>query len=79
MITELPGQSAVCLCMLDTCSVLRQLTQGFLQVRGTGYRKGRKGHPLPNIYRQVRSTCSCNQVAVSVSHHLDSLRSTTPA
>lgn len=28
------------------------LPQGFLQVRGTGYRKGRKGHPLPNIYRQ---------------------------
>lgn len=26
--------------------------KGFLQVRGTGYRKGRKGHPLPNIYRQ---------------------------
>lgn len=32
----------------------RLLVQGFLQVRGTGYRKGRKGHPLPNIYRQVR-------------------------
>ena len=27
--------------------------KGYLQVRGTGYRKGRKGHPLPNIYRQV--------------------------
>lgn len=27
-------------------------SQGFLQVRGTGYRKGRKGNPLPNIYRQ---------------------------
>ena len=26
--------------------------QGFLSVRGTGYRKGRKGHPLPNIWRQ---------------------------
>jgi hypothetical protein len=26
--------------------------QGFLTVKGTGYRKNRKGHPLPNIYRQ---------------------------
>ena len=26
--------------------------QGYLQVRGTGYRRGRKGNPLPNIYRQ---------------------------
>lgn len=26
--------------------------QGYLPVRGTGYRKGRKGNPLPNIYRQ---------------------------
>jgi hypothetical protein len=30
--------------------------KGYLQVRGTGYRKGRKGHPLPNIYRQVRNS-----------------------
>jgi hypothetical protein len=28
-------------------------------VRGTGYRKGRKGHPLPNIYRQVRLPAGC--------------------
>lgn len=26
--------------------------KGFLSVKGTGYRKQRKGHPLPNIYRQ---------------------------
>eukprot|EP00775_Hariotina_reticulata_P007501 gene7501-7711_t len=26
--------------------------KGYLQVRGTGYRKGRKGNPLPNIWRQ---------------------------
>lgn len=30
--------------------------KGYLQVRGTGYRKGRKGHPICNIYRQV---CGC--------------------
>lgn len=38
---------------------VRLLVQGFLQVRGTGYRKGRKGHPLPNIYRQVRRPEPC--------------------
>ena len=26
--------------------------QGYLAVRGTGYRKERKGNPLPNIFRQ---------------------------
>lgn len=26
--------------------------QGFLAVRGSGYRKGRRGNPLPNVYRQ---------------------------
>lgn len=26
--------------------------QGFLAVKGSGYRKARKGYPLPNIYRQ---------------------------
>ncbi len=26
--------------------------RGYLAVRGSGYRKGRKGHPLPNAYRQ---------------------------
>ena len=26
--------------------------QGYLSVRGAGYRRARKGHPLPNIYRQ---------------------------
>lgn len=26
--------------------------RGYLSVRGTGYRKERKGYPLPNIYRQ---------------------------
>lgn len=26
--------------------------QGFLSVRGTAYRRERKGNPLPNIFRQ---------------------------
>lgn len=26
--------------------------KGYLAVRGTGYRRGRRGNPLPNVYRQ---------------------------
>eukprot|EP00955_Chlamydomonas_euryale_P118485 366546-Chlamydomonas_euryale.AAC.18 len=33
-------------------AVLDCWVQGFLAVRGTGYRKERRGHPLPNVFRQ---------------------------
>lgn len=26
--------------------------QGYVAVRGTGYRRERKGNPLPNVFRQ---------------------------
>ncbi|KAL6756072.1 hypothetical protein V8C86DRAFT_3136977 [Haematococcus lacustris] len=37
--------------------------KGFLAVRGSGYRKERKGHPLPNVWRQW---CDANRRATVV-------------
>lgn len=35
-----------------SCPISVTPMQGYLAVRGTGYRKERKGNPLPNIFRQ---------------------------
>eukprot|EP00798_Chlamydomonas_sp_ICE-L_P032562 gene32562-12480_t len=41
----------------------RAKKKNFLAVRGTAYRKERKGHPLPNIFRQW---CDANERACVV-------------
>ncbi len=39
--------------------------KGFLVVKGTGYRKERKGSPLCNTYRQAAVSCTaCRQHSI---------------